>query len=649
MGLLSVDVQVILNIIMSKHDRSMPDQLSLPSDPSSPSPTSCEDTPLSPTITVSSPAPQEMDSAIDGVFKLATKSMSCSEFARRSAESRDDIPVFEWLFDRNAVVLSVLHDQEMQQKYDRIAQFIWPSKWKRLGDLPNVDENVRFLLHDLTKQVLLAERGGNLDLSTTPDIPEDIFPLLVGSFSAIFQACKHSQIKAHSSGTVPEAAWRHDHDRLFFDFFNNAGDGKYSLSVGLDEFQSQSVSQSGDASSPSDHAENSDSSNPPVYPSLGRLLWLPGSNLIDKEGTHKETELDDLTRFLRRLEMSKGTLESWVAKSEQYRATKFLEDRDQGYIQFQAFTWQEQCSRDHLLARLGEAPTKGVCDALGTLRVIIDVPHKLLDNVRLASLDPPKRSYLESKIEESKGEKEKQPAKRSRAGRTRSERRSEVTSSDRLTTPEGGVETSQDYKYNILASTKRTPVTQDLLHKDTDMVSELATQMSRLKVSVLPKGPSESILELPLIFAEYKKATTTVAQGTNQHRMYCVAAARFLESLGITNYPIFSVVTDGPQAVLASAWTKQGRVYIFERHTQSFDISTAIGAWHYATVLCRIAVWQSRELYAKFAEVKDELVQRLKGSDKTLRWKMKHQLETLDASNVAKRPPRAKNQKKDEE
>lgn len=135
------------------------------------------------------------------------------------------------------------------------------------GDLPNVDENVRFLLHDLTKQVLLAERGGNLDLSTTPDIPEDIFPLLVGSFSAIFQACKHSQIKAHSSGTVPEAAWRHDHGRLFFDFFNNAGDGKYSLSVGLDEFQSQSVSQSGDASSPSDHAENSDSSNPPVYPS----------------------------------------------------------------------------------------------------------------------------------------------------------------------------------------------------------------------------------------------------------------------------------------------------------------------------------------------------------------------------------------------
>ncbi|KAL6303500.1 hypothetical protein BKA93DRAFT_734850, partial [Sparassis latifolia] len=32
---------------------------------------------------------------------------------------------------------------------------------------------------------------------------------------------------------------------------------------------------------------------------------------------------------------------------------------------------------------------------------------------------------------------------------------------------------------------------------------------------------------------------------------------------------------------------------LFERQAESLDISTPLGAWHYATVLCRIALMRS--------------------------------------------------------
>ncbi|KAF9819295.1 hypothetical protein IEO21_02183 [Rhodonia placenta] len=89
---------------------------------------------------------------------------------------------------------------------------------------------------------------------------------------------------------------------------------------------------------------------------------------------------------------------------------------------------------------------------------------------------------------------------------------------------------------------------------------------------------------------QYRQKDVDRITGEDQHRLCCTAAARFLESVGITEHPIFSFISDGPHVVLASAWAKDETVHIFERHLLSFDISTAIGAWHYATVLARIAI-----------------------------------------------------------
>ncbi|PCH44662.1 hypothetical protein WOLCODRAFT_154702 [Wolfiporia cocos MD-104 SS10] len=102
-------------------------------------------------------------------------------------------------------------------------------------------------------------------------------------------------------------------------------------------------------------------------------------------------------------------------------------------------------------------------------------------------------------------------------------------------------------------------------------------------------GPC-SWLELPLLVAVYQKRDTDRIKTQNQHRLYSTAAARFLETIGITRQPVFGVMSDGPVAVLTSTWVDGEYVHIFEEHIESFDISTAFGAWHYATVLARIAV-----------------------------------------------------------
>ena len=45
-------------------------------------------------------------------------------------------------------------------------------------------------------------------------------------------------------------------------------------------------------------------------------------------------------------------------------------------------------------------------------------------------------------------------------------------------------------------------------------------------------------------------------------------------------------------------------VYLFERLGTWVDISTPIGAWQYATILCRLSVQHAKRLQAKFSEVK---------------------------------------------
>ncbi|KAI0915807.1 hypothetical protein AcV5_003628 [Taiwanofungus camphoratus] len=85
-----------------------------------------------------------------------------------------------------------------------------------------------------------------------------------------------------------------------------------------------------------------------------------------------------------------------------------------------------------------------------------------------------------------------------------------------------------------------------------------------LDCEVKSDSSESAILELPLIVIEYKKASYSETQGENQHWLYCMALLQFLEAIGITNYPIYSVLAEGPQVMLSSAQIKDGVVHIFE-------------------------------------------------------------------------------------
>lgn len=137
--------------------------------------------------------------------------------------------------------------------------------------------------------------------------------------------------------------------------------------------------------------------------------------------------------------------------------------------------------------------------------------------------------------------------------------------------------------------------------------------------------PETTYLDLPLILVEYKGPATNHVQSQNQRRLHCTSAARFMEAIGITEFPIFSVVSDGPLAVLATTWVKDGIVQIFERHMVSFDVSNALGAWHYASVIARIVVFWGTALENRFEQVKDRFVEGVKKDDPRLRWTQAHQ------------------------
>ncbi len=70
-----------------------------------------------------------------------------------------------------------------------------------------------------------------------------------------------------------------------------------------------------------------------------------------------------------------------------------------------------------------------------------------------------------------------------------------------------------------------------------------------LQVNEQPEGP----LYIPYLLIEYKKQTG-LETAQNQRTMYCNAAARFLASLGITNFPVYGAATLGSTITFCAAW-----------------------------------------------------------------------------------------------
>ena len=60
---------------------------------------------------------------------------------------------------------------------------------------------------------------------------------------------------------------------------------------------------------------------------------------------------------------------------------------------------------------------------------------------------------------------------------------------------------------------------------------------------------------IPLLFAEYKKNSTSIRQAFNQALLYCSYGVHFLFGLGITDEPVWGLVGAGTEGTIIMAWT----------------------------------------------------------------------------------------------
>jgi hypothetical protein len=141
------------------------------------------------------------------------------------------------MFDRRVIPQSIPSDLEFREQYSAMTGFIWPEAWHvrvRISvfdispevphyvfqeDLPSVDAALEPCIQELLGSVAaLKTRPGAVKCVPAKEFPVD-FRILEQSFSAIFQASRRSREKRELQENVYEASWRHDHDRLLFDFF----------------------------------------------------------------------------------------------------------------------------------------------------------------------------------------------------------------------------------------------------------------------------------------------------------------------------------------------------------------------------------------------------------------------------------------------
>lgn len=58
----------------------------------------------------------------------------------------------------------------------------------------------------------------------------------------------------------------------------------------------------------------------------------------------------------------------------------------------------------------------------------------------------------------------------------------------------------------------------------------------------------------PFLYVENKRASKSVRQALHQCQMYCIFGVEFLAAMGITDFPVFGVVTAGTEGEIIMAW-----------------------------------------------------------------------------------------------
>ncbi|KAG9308786.1 hypothetical protein JVU11DRAFT_11579 [Chiua virens] len=162
--------------------------------------------------------PETREGAAQTTSKPSHQSyLPCSEFADTTKQT--DYRMFRWMFDRRVVPQCIPIDLKFREEYSAVTGLIWPETWNSREDLPLVDAALEPCIEELLESVaVLKTQPGGVKCIPVDEFPVDL-RVLEESFSAIFQASRRSDEKTRDQDNLPEMAWRHDHDRLLFDFF----------------------------------------------------------------------------------------------------------------------------------------------------------------------------------------------------------------------------------------------------------------------------------------------------------------------------------------------------------------------------------------------------------------------------------------------
>ncbi|KAI0312293.1 hypothetical protein OF83DRAFT_1087113, partial [Amylostereum chailletii] len=155
-------------------------------------------------------------------------------------------------------------------------------------------------------------------------------------------------------------------------------------------------------------------------------------------------------------------------------------------------------------------------------------------------------------------------------------------------------------------------------------------------------------LLLPLLACEFKKHKGKYeVTGPNQIRMYLTSLVKFLGVLGIYDFNVYGLLTEGTVGGIVCAWMTKpdkkahsGIVHILERNCHGYDIANPLGAVNFAVFLLHLRFTQAPALKERFQAVKDSVRAKLDANDVSLNWTMEDQVaqyEKIAASMLTKK------------
>ncbi|KZT20948.1 hypothetical protein NEOLEDRAFT_1244908 [Neolentinus lepideus HHB14362 ss-1] len=553
-----------------------------------------------PTPTQSPKAPKK-----NTAISLKSGRVSCSALARGSAqtwgEDKED-HLLQWMADRMAMLAAFFNepDHEALKLYEKYTAFRWPEEWKTLEGMPIVDP----LVENLKEELYLSYRAREEHVADGSASPADFIPsnspihtMVQSRLSVILYACQgaRSRQESNEEHNIYEADTRRAWDVLL---------------AGL--FQSEDT-----------------------FALPERIINLPKN--INKEHGYSDTFHSTFDAYISQQNESNVTRLNRERRSMSKELYDYIFRYTRKVSNFMEKWW---FGKDTFTTDSKERGDKesldGKCDQVCTVRLRDFYPlgvselrkdHRfILQADRSTQTDPSPPPLTASPSQQQKPE--------SRKPDNRSNQTNVKMSPANLF---GGPRNEARFAH------------------PKDPGSELSQSFQRLKISssnaagtgalqTKQEGAAKEFRSLyaPVLLTEYKKASEADAHvGINQARLYTVAGSKFLAHLGVYDFPVFGLVTDGARGAVSCTYTsppekKEGArstkaplletTRVTEGNARIFDISTPLGAFHFSTFLCMLVKEHAPLLEERLNRVRKEFQSRCLAKDPSLLWSMTLQL-----------------------